>query len=74
MGGADMMAEILPILVALYGAVAGVLMFRLKPTAILGPSEERVLVAAGWTVSALSLTLAVALILFLLAGMIAPFG
>ena len=61
------MSEILPFLVFLYGALAGFLMFRLGRRNQLGGGEERVLVAAGWTVSALSLTLAAALIIFVIA-------
>ena len=59
--------EILPFLVFLYGAFAGFLMFRLGRRNELGGGEERVLVAAGWTMTALSLTLAAALIIFVIA-------
>lgn len=58
------MTDYLPFLVFLYGSFAGFLMFRLGKNNELRAGEERVLVAAGWTMSALSLTLAAALIIF----------
>lgn len=61
------MSEFLPFLVFFYGAFAGFLMFRLGKANELRAGEERVLVAAGWTVAALSLTLAGALIVFVIA-------
>lgn len=60
-------SEILPFLVFLYGTFAGFLMFRLGKNNLLRAGEERVLVAAGWTMTALSLTLAAALIVFVIA-------
>ena len=57
-------SDYLPFLVFLYGTFAGFLMFRLGKNNALRAGEERVLVAAGWTMTALSLTLAAALILF----------
>ena len=61
------MGEILPFVVFLYGAFAGFLMFRLGRSNQLRAGEERVLVAAGWAMTALSLTLAAALIIFVIA-------
>lgn len=61
------MGDMLPVIVFLYGVLAGFLMLRLGKRNRLGVGEERVLVAAGWTVTALSLTLAAALILFAVA-------
>lgn len=58
------MSDFLPFLVFLYGAFAGFLMFRLGKNNELRAGEERVLVAAGWAMTALSLTLAAALIIF----------
>jgi hypothetical protein len=58
--------DVLPFLVFLYGMFAGFLIFRLRKDNILRQAEERVLVAAGWTMSALSLTLAAALIVWAL--------
>lgn len=60
-------SEFLPFLVFVYGIFAGFLMFRLGKRNELRAGEERVLVAAGWTVAALSLTLAAALIIFVIA-------
>ena len=57
-------SDYLPFLVFLYGTFASFLMFRLGKNNALGAGEERVLVAAGWTMTALSLTLAATLILF----------
>jgi hypothetical protein len=64
MSGVWAVSDSLPVLVFLYGALAGFLLFRLGKNNQLRAGEERVLVAAGWTVSALSLTLAAALILW----------
>ena len=61
------MSDFLPFLVFLYGAFAGFLMFRLGKHNELRAGEERVLVAAGWAMTALSLTLAAALIIFVIA-------
>jgi transketolase C-terminal domain/subunit len=58
------MTDILPFLVFLYGTFAGFLIFRLGRQNELRAGEERVLVAAGWAMTALSLTLAAALIIF----------
>ena len=58
------MGDFLPFVVFLYGAFAGFLMFRLGKSNELPAGEERVLVAAGWAMTALSLTLAAALIIF----------
>ena len=58
------MGEYLPFLVFLYGALAGFLLLRLSRQRVLRAGEERVLVAAGWVMTTLSLTLAAALILF----------
>jgi transketolase C-terminal domain/subunit len=58
------MTDILPFLVFLYGTFAGFLIFRLGRQNQLRAGEERVLVAAGWAMTALSLTLAAALIIF----------
>jgi hypothetical protein len=52
--------DFLPFLVFLYGAFAGFLIFRLGKQNELRAGEERVLVAAGWAMTALSLTLAAA--------------
>jgi hypothetical protein len=60
-------SDFLPFLVFLYGAFAGFLIFRLGRNTQLRAGEERVLVAAGWAMTALSLTLAAALIIFALA-------
>ncbi len=57
-------SDFLPFLVFLYGAFAGFLIFRLGKQNELRAGEERVLVAAGWAMTALSLTLAAALIIF----------
>ncbi len=59
--------DFLPFLVFLYGAFAGFLIFRLGTQNQLRAGEERVLVAAGWTMTALSLTLAAGLIVFAIA-------
>lgn len=61
------MGDTLPFVVFLYGALAGFLMFRLGKSNQLRAGEERVLVAAGWAMTALSLTLAAALIIFVIA-------
>lgn len=61
------MGNILPFVVFLYGMLAGFLMLRLGKSNQLRAGEERVLVAAGWAMTALSLTLAAALIIFALA-------
>ena len=66
------MADFMPFLVFLYGAFAGFLIFRLGKPNELRAGEERVLVAAGWTMTALSLTLAAALIMFALSQSIFP--
>ena len=58
------MSGILPLLVFIYGVSAGFLIFRLGRNTALRAGEERVLVAAGWTVGALSLTLAAGLLLW----------
>jgi transketolase C-terminal domain/subunit len=63
--------DFLPFLVFVYGAFAGFLLFRLGRSNELRAGEERVLVAAGWTMSAASLTLAAGLIVFAISGMIA---
>ena len=57
-------SDFLPFLVFLYGAFAGFLIFRLRKQNELRAGEERVLVAAGWAMTALSLTLAAGLIIF----------
>ena len=57
-------SDYLPFLVFLYGSFAGFLMFRLGKNNELRAGEERVLVAAGWTMTAASLTLAAGLIIF----------
>ncbi|MDB5667601.1 MAG: hypothetical protein JWL74_551 [Alphaproteobacteria bacterium] len=57
-------SDYLPFLVFLYGSFAGFLMFRLGKNNELRAGEERVLVAAGWTMTAASLTLAAGLIVF----------
>lgn len=64
--------DFLPFLVFLYGSLAGFLIFRLGRQNALRAGEERVLVAAGWTMTALSLTLAAALILFAVSRSIFP--
>lgn len=61
------MGNILPFVIFLYGTLAGFLMFRLGKSNQLRAGEERVLVAAGWAMTALSLTLAAALIVFAIA-------
>ncbi len=61
------MGTILPFVIFLYGTLAGFLMFRLGRSNRLRAGEERVLVAAGWAMTALSLTLAAALIIFAIA-------
>lgn len=65
-------SDFLPFLVFLYGSFAGFLIFRLGKQNALRAGEERVLVAAGWAMTALSLTLAAALILFAISRSIAP--
>ncbi len=62
--GVRAVTDFLPFLVFLYGAFAGFLIFRLGKQNELRAGEERVLVAAGWAMTALSLTLAAALIMF----------
>lgn len=62
--GCGAVSDFLPFLVFLYGAFAGFLIFRLGKDNELRAGEERVLVAAGWTMAALSLTLAGALVIF----------
>ncbi len=64
MFGVRVVSDFLPFLVFLYGAFAGFLIFRLGKQNELRAGEERVLVAAGWAMTALSLTLAAALIIF----------
>jgi len=59
-------------MVFLYGALAGFLMFRLGKQNELRAGEERVLVAAGWAMTALSLTLATALIVFAISQSMFP--
>jgi transketolase C-terminal domain/subunit len=61
------MGNFLPFVIFLYGTLAGFLMFRLGRGNQLRAGEERVLVAAGWAMTALSLTLAAALIIFAIA-------
>lgn len=68
------MGEILPFVVFLYGTLAGFLMFRLSGRNALRAGEERVLVAAGWTMTALSLTLAALLLAFAVARSFFPIG
>ena len=65
--GVRAVSDFLPFLVFLYGAFAGFLIFRLGNQNRLRAGEERVLVAAGWAMTALSLTLAAALIIFAIA-------
>jgi transketolase C-terminal domain/subunit len=65
-------SDYLPFLVFLYGAFAGFLMFRLGRQNRLRAGEERVLVAAGWAMTALSLTLAAALIVFAISQSLFP--
>ena len=65
--GVRAVTDFLPFLVFLYGAFAGFLIFRLGRQNELRAGEERVLVAAGWAMTALSLTLAAALIIFAVA-------
>jgi len=64
--------DFLPFMVFLYGALAGFLMFRLGKQNELRAGEERVLVAAGWAMTALSLTLATALIVFAISQSMFP--
>jgi transketolase C-terminal domain/subunit len=64
--------DFMPFLVFLYGSLAGFLIFRLGRQNELRAGEERVLVAAGWTMTALSLTLAAALILFAISRSVYP--
>jgi len=59
-------------MVFLYGAFAGFLMFRLGKNNELRAGEERVLVAAGWAMTGLSLTLATALIVFAISQSMFP--
>lgn len=71
----DMVSEVsdfLPFLVFLYGSFAGFLIFRLGKQNALRAGEERVLVAAGWAMTALSLTLAAALILLAVSRTVQP--
>lgn len=72
MVGVRAVNNFLPVLVFLYGSLAGFLMFRLGKRNVLRAGEERVLVAAGWTMTALSLTLAAALIIFVIAQGLFP--
>lgn len=65
-------SDFLPFLVFLYGSLAGFLILRLGKHNALRIGEERVLVAAGWAMTALSLTLAAALIVFAVAQSIQP--
>lgn len=64
--GVRAMSDFLPFLVFIYGAFAGFLMFRLGRQQQLRVGEERVLVAAGWAMTGLSLALAASLILFVI--------
>jgi hypothetical protein len=66
--------DYLPFLVFLYGAFAGFLIFRLGKNNELRAGEERVLVAAGWTMSALSLTLAATLIIWAISRSVFAIG
>lgn len=70
--GVSDVSDFLPFLVFLYGTFASFLIFRLGKNTELRAGEERVLVAAGWAMTALSLTLAAALILFALSQSIMP--
>ncbi|HEY0116946.1 MAG TPA: hypothetical protein VGB54_14630 [Allosphingosinicella sp.] len=70
--GVRAVSDYLPFLVFLYGAFAGFLMFRLGRNNQLRAGEERVLVAAGWAMTALSLTLAAALIVFAISQSLFP--
>jgi hypothetical protein len=70
--GVRAVGDFLPFLVFLYGAFAGFLMFRLGKNNELRAGEERVLVAAGWAMTALSLTLAAALIVFAISQSVFP--
>jgi len=69
-----MVSDYLPFLVFLYGAFAGFLLFRLGRQNALRAGEERVLVAAGWAMTALSLTLAAGLIIFAISQSMVPIG
>jgi transketolase C-terminal domain/subunit len=64
--------DFMPFLVFLYGSFAGFLIFRLGKQNELRAGEERVLVAAGWAMTALSLTLAAALMLFAVSRSVYP--
>ena len=68
------MTDYLPFLVFLYGAFAGFLIFRLGQNNELRAGEERMLVAAGWTMSALSLTLAATLIIWAISRSVFAIG
>jgi hypothetical protein len=70
--GCGAVSDYLPLLVFLYGSFAGFLIFRLGRNNELRAGEERVLVAAGWTMTALSLTLAAALMVFVISQNLAP--
>lgn len=70
--GVSAVIDFLPFLVFLYGMLAGFLLFRLGRNNRLGAGEERVLVAAGWAMTGLSLALAAALILFALSRSLSP--
>ena len=72
--GTRAVTDYLPFLVFLYGAFAGFLMFRLGKNNELRAGEERVLVAAGWTMSALSLTLAAALVIWAISRSVFAIG
>jgi transketolase C-terminal domain/subunit len=61
-------------MVFLYGAFAGFLIFRLGRDNELRAGEERVLVAAGWAMTALSLTLAATLLVFAISQSLFPIG
>ena len=67
-------SNLLPFLIFVYGAFAGFLIFRLGPRTELRAGEERVLVAAGWAMTALSLTLAAALIIWVISTSIVTVG
>ena len=67
-------SDFLPFLVFLYGGLAGFLMFRLGRNTQLRAGEERVLVAAGWAMTALSLTLGAGLLVFAVSQSLFPIG
>ena len=74
MSGVRAVSGYLPFLVFLYGTIAGFLIFRLGPKTELRAGEERVLVAAGWAMTALSLTLAAALFIWLVSRSLFAIG